>query len=193
LYTSPVNVLRLRREKENKKKANIASFCRRFKEFITYFKGEKVLCLGARFGEEVIALRKMGYTDTVGLDLNPGKKSKYVIKGDFHHMPFKDNSFNSVYTNCIDHAWDIKSLFSEVDRVLRKDGVFILEVAHILKANKKLRRSLVKVGSKYESIVFDKISDMLKDVEGFNLVENFRGKYGKIIVVFNNSKEIDNE
>ena len=171
------------KKRKAKFKANVRSFCRRFGEFIQYFSGKKVLCLGARFGEEVLALKKMGYPNTIGIDLEPGHP-KYVIKGDFHNIPFEDGSFDSVYINCIDHAWDIQSLFIEAGRVLKRDGVFILEIQHIIGVNRKQRRELIGSGSKYESVVFDRVSDISKMATGFKLIKEFKSKYRKIVVVF---------
>jgi len=174
--------------KKKKFSSNVKSFQLRIKEFIKYFKGENVLCLGARFGEEVVALRRFGYKKTIGIDLNPDN-SEYVIQGDFHNMPFEKNSFDSIYTNCIDHAWDVKLLFSEVNRVLVVGGVFILEIPHIIGVNKKSRKLFVQSGSKYESVTFDKISDISKQAVGFELIKKIKGNYKRIIAIFEKKED----
>ena len=60
--------------------------------------GLSVLCLGARLGGEVQAFIDIGCF-AVGLDLNPGEKSMYVVHGDFHQLQYADSSINIVYIN----------------------------------------------------------------------------------------------
>lgn len=50
-------------------------------------KGMRVLCLGARRGAEVKAFQDLGCF-AVGLDLNPGRRNRYVLYGDFHSLAF---------------------------------------------------------------------------------------------------------
>lgn len=168
-------------------KENIHSFCKRFDKFIKYFSGQDILCLGARWGEEVLALRSLGFTKTIGIDLNPGKFGKkygHVIKGDFNNIFFENETFDTIYTNAIDHAWNIALLFKEVNRVLRKNGIFILEVSHIVGETQKTRKLLVSGGNKYEVTVFDSIEDICKYSQDFEMVNTFRGLVQNIIVVF---------
>ena len=87
-----------------------------FKAYVPYMIDGKVLCLGARNGAEVMALRDMGFEDSIGIDLNPGNDNPYVIKGDFHNMDFEDNSFHNVFTNALDHIFDIRKLSKEISR-----------------------------------------------------------------------------
>ena len=86
-----------------------------------------VLCLGARIGTEVRALIELGHL-AVGVDLNPGEANPYVLYGDFHHLVFPDRSFAAVYTNTLDHVFDLTRLVGEVRRVLDADGVLIADV-----------------------------------------------------------------
>lgn len=85
-----------------------------------------VLCLGARIGSEVKAFLDLG-AFAVGIDLNPGKDNRYVVHGDFHDLQYAPNSVDVVYTNSLDHAFDVNRLAAEVLRVLRPGGLFILE------------------------------------------------------------------
>lgn len=85
-----------------------------------------VLCLGARQGTEVRAFIDQG-AFAVGIDLNPGKNNPYVLPGDFHNLQFAPGSVDLVYTNSLDHAFDLKRLLAEVLRVLAADGVFLVE------------------------------------------------------------------
>ena len=102
-------------------------FRRRFELVSGLSDGAKVLCLGARRGEEVRALRELG-CDAIGIDLNPGKDNPYVVPGDFHALDYKDGALDAVYVNCLDHAFDLKKIVGEVHRVLRKDGRFIVDI-----------------------------------------------------------------
>jgi len=86
-----------------------------------------VLCLGARIGTEVRALIELGHL-AVGVDLNPGEANRYVLYGDFHHLIFPDRSFAAIYTNTLDHVFDLTKLVSEIRRVLEAGGVLIADV-----------------------------------------------------------------
>jgi SAM-dependent methyltransferase len=88
-----------------------------------------VLCLGARIGTEVKAFLELGAT-AIGIDLNPGKNNPYVVQGDFHDLQFAAGSMDVVYTNSLDHAFDIERIAKEVFRVLKPGGLFILEAVH---------------------------------------------------------------
>jgi SAM-dependent methyltransferase len=85
-----------------------------------------VLCLAARQGTEVRAFIDQG-AFAIGIDLNPGKKNPYVLPGDFHNLQFAPGSVDVVYTNALDHAYDLERLLLEVKRVLAADGVFVVE------------------------------------------------------------------
>jgi SAM-dependent methyltransferase len=88
--------------------------------------GRNVLCLGARIGSEVKAFLDLG-AFAVGLDLNPGAGNRYVVHGDFHDLQFSANSIDVVYTNSLDHAFDIGRIAQEVLKVLKPDGLFLVE------------------------------------------------------------------
>lgn len=105
-----------------------------YKQFYTRFlhtkeleKCETVLCLGARNGVEVEALIELGKF-AVGVDLNPGQGNKYVVTGDFHSLVFADKSVDAVYTNCLDHAFDLEKIINEIKRVLTSKGFFITDI-----------------------------------------------------------------
>lgn len=91
------------------------------------FQGKSILCLGARFGGEVRAFTELGAL-AIGLDLNPGKNNLYVLPGDVHKLQFADKSFDIIYTNILDHIYDVETFFSEIKRVLKNDGVAYFEV-----------------------------------------------------------------
>ena len=86
-----------------------------------------VLCLGVRLGTEVRALHSLGYF-AIGIDLNPGEENPYVLPGDFHSVVFPDGSVDAVYTNTLDHVFDLDKMIGEIRRLLRPDGIFIADV-----------------------------------------------------------------
>ena len=49
---------------------------------------DKALCIAARVGQEVLALREIGVNDSIGVDLVPSPP--LVVKGDMHMLPFGD-------------------------------------------------------------------------------------------------------
>jgi SAM-dependent methyltransferase len=90
------------------------------------WQGRTVLCLGARIGTEVKAFLDLGCF-AIGLDLNPGEGNRYVVQGDFHDLQYAPNSIDVVYTNSLDHAFDIDRIAKEVLKVLKPNGLFIVE------------------------------------------------------------------
>jgi SAM-dependent methyltransferase len=88
--------------------------------------GRSVLCLGARIGSEVKAFLDLG-AFAVGIDLNPGEGNHYVVQGDFHDLQYAPKSIDVVYTNSLDHAFDINRIATEVLKVLKPDGLFLVE------------------------------------------------------------------
>lgn len=85
--------------------------------------GETALCLGARRGEEVAALRERGLL-AVGIDLV--ECPPYVLYGDFHKLPFEDNTFSRVFSNSVDHLKSPEKFIGEIQRVLKPGGVVVL-------------------------------------------------------------------
>jgi SAM-dependent methyltransferase len=89
--------------------------------------GSNVLCLGARIGTEVEAFIGLGHF-AVGIDLNPGADNAYVVTGDFHRLVFADGSVDVVYSNCLDHLYDLDLAAREIARVLRPGGIAIIDI-----------------------------------------------------------------
>lgn len=83
------------------------------------------LCIGARSGAEVQALKDLGH-DAIGIDVAPGNE-ELVLYGDMHKIPFGQSKFDVVYSNIFDHVYDLEKALSEVKRVMKDRGVFILE------------------------------------------------------------------
>jgi len=90
-------------------------------------RGANVLCLGARNGAECEVFAELGFFP-IGIDLNPGEANKFVVTGDFHNLQFADQSVDVVFTNTLDHAFELPKILVEVKRVLKPGGVFIAEI-----------------------------------------------------------------
>jgi SAM-dependent methyltransferase len=105
----------------------LTEFVERFKGCVPLKAARSVLCLGARVGTEVAALHSLGYF-AVGIDLNPGPNNRYVLPGDFHNLVFPDDCLDAIYTNSLDHAFDLPQVIGEVHRVLRPSGLFVADV-----------------------------------------------------------------
>lgn len=105
-------------------------FYRRFRHLPGFLnKDALILCLGARQGTEVEVLRDLGYKNAVGLDLNPGPENPYVNPGDFMNLEYPDASVDMIYTNCVDHAFNLIDFFQEHARVLKPNGYAIYDIA----------------------------------------------------------------
>lgn len=135
--------IQLRYEKESKVESNLS--CGNNLSFLKLSRGEKILDLGCGKGFETIEAAKMvgdsGYA--VGLDLTPemlniAKKNakdqnianiKY-IEGDIENLPFGDEEFDAVMSNCvINHAKDKSRVYKEIYRVLKDGGRFVVSDA----------------------------------------------------------------
>jgi SAM-dependent methyltransferase len=84
-----------------------------------------ILCLGARTGQEVQALRDLGCENAIGIDIVPTEP--LVIKGDIHDLQFENESMDLIYSNIIDHALYPAKMISEIERVLKPDGLCFLQ------------------------------------------------------------------
>lgn len=104
-----------------------AALSDRLRDIPVELKGRSVLCLAARQGTEVRAFIDRG-AFAVGIDLNPGRENRWVVVGDFHALQYADDSVDVVFTNSLDHAFDLERIMAEVKRVLRPDGAFIVEL-----------------------------------------------------------------
>lgn len=130
-------------------------------------RGKTVICLAARIGTEVRAFLDLGCF-AVGIDLNPGEENKYVVYGDFHNLQFPDASVDVVYTNSFDHVFDKERIVAEISRVLRPQGVLLLELLNT-KENQESQESF----GTYESLSWSDTADVaqLFTQHGFKLLD----------------------
>lgn len=89
--------------------------------------GRAVLCLAARNGAECEAWTEAGFL-AIGIDLNPGENNRFVLPGDFHALQFPDGVFDVVFTNSLDHVFELGKVIDEARRVLKPGGLFVAEV-----------------------------------------------------------------
>ena len=125
--------------------------------------GMSVLCLAARLGAEVRAFLDCGCF-AVGLDLNPGKENKYVVFGDFHELQFPDQCVDIVFTNSLDHVYDIDKVLCEIKRVLKPRGRLIVEATNGIQEGYALGH--------FESFIWHTVDDLVDYLESksFNIV-----------------------
>lgn len=98
--------------------------------------GHRVLCLGARRGAEVLAFRRLGFGNAYGIDLNPGSQKSgsfqvlalkgLVLRADFMACPFLSGSFGILFTNSVDHVFEIGAFAEECRRLLSPHGILIM-------------------------------------------------------------------
>jgi SAM-dependent methyltransferase len=123
------------------------------------WQSKTVLCLAARLGTEVKSFLDLG-SFAVGLDINPGSNNPYVLYGDFHAIQFPSNSVDVVFTNSLDHAFDIQKLVAEIRRVSKSEGYLIVEAE---------RGAGEKWPGFYESFYWSRIGDLISCLEGLQL------------------------
>ncbi|KAI3497642.1 hypothetical protein L1887_33094 [Cichorium endivia] len=126
----------------------------------------KALCVGARVGQEVEALQRVGVSDSVGLDLVP--YPPLVIQGDFHRQPFDDGTFDFEFSNVFDHALYPEKFVGEIQRTLKPGGICVLHVALSRRSDKYSANDLYSVEP---LIKLFNGSDLLysRKVDGFGL------------------------
>jgi hypothetical protein len=87
------------------------------------------LGVGARLGAEVRALNSV-VSLAIGIDFNPGPRSRWVLYGDARALQFNDAAFHTVYTNILDHVPQPERFFNEAHRVLALNGTLIVDISY---------------------------------------------------------------
>jgi len=126
----------------------------------------KALCVGARVGQEVAALKRVGVNDSIGIDLVP--YPPLVIEGDFHHQSFDDRSFDLEFSNVFDHALYPWRFVGEIERTLKPGGICVLHVSLSRRADKYSANDLYSVDPLKELF---KVSELVevRRIDGFGL------------------------
>ncbi len=105
-------------------------------------KGESILDLGCGRGEDTLEAARLtgGEGIATGLDLteamirlaavraeSEGIKNAVFVQGDIENLPYQDNTFDGVMSNCvINHAEDKNRVYWEIHRVLKPGGRFVI-------------------------------------------------------------------
>ena len=142
-------------------------------------KGSTVLCVGARLGGEVRAFKNLGAL-AVGIDMNPGLENNFVLHGSATSLQFASGLFDIVYTNILDHIDDLALFFEESKRVLRQDGMLMIDVDQNPKdewAVRDLRGEIPKFIKTLEIAGFSLLSDEIV------LDEKDKGKHALIFAL----------
>ncbi|KAL2903488.1 Sterol methyltransferase-like 2 [Bienertia sinuspersici] len=126
----------------------------------------KSLCIGARVGQEVEALRRIGVSDSIGIDLVPCPP--LVMHGDFHRQPFSDNTFDFEFSNVFDHALFPDKFVSEIERTLKPGGFCVLHVALSTRSDKYSANDLLGVDPLVKLFRNSELV-RVKKVDGFGL------------------------
>lgn len=94
----------------------------------------KLLDVGCGCGEKANALLKIGF-DVIGIDYDAERinaAKKYYPGVDFrcyyirHQLPFRDNSFDVIFSNSVFQYIEHESIIGECKRILKPDGCIIL-------------------------------------------------------------------
>jgi SAM-dependent methyltransferase len=118
---------------------------------------KNALCLGARTGQEVVALQERGI-DAIGIDLVPCKP--YVIVGDIHDLKYEDASYDFMYTNIFDHCFYPEKFCQEITRVLKPGG-------HIL-----MNLPIVNKWDTYTETILESSEDIISLIEDMEVIKN---------------------
>lgn len=93
---------------------------------------EPIVDVGAYASEILCVLHRLGYSNLVGVDLNPQLRLMpysdivHYENADFMHTSFPSCSFAAVTAvSVIEHGFDIQRLLGEVWRLLRPGGYFV--------------------------------------------------------------------
>lgn len=104
-------------------------------------RGKSVLDIGCGFGDHALYLSKKNPKKFVGFDLSKElislakqlkiKNSEFFVADMNNKFKFKDSSFDVVFSAlAIHYALNLDKLFKEVNRVLKKKGVFVFSTGH---------------------------------------------------------------
>jgi ubiquinone/menaquinone biosynthesis C-methylase UbiE len=138
-----INEIQTRYTKESISSCNLS--CGSNLDFIKIISKDNVLDLGCGKGNETIqaALQAGSEGKAVGLDITQamidtassnaqkiGVSNVSFIKGDIENLPFGNSVFDAVMSNCvINHAKNKNKVYSEIFRVLKNGGRFVISDA----------------------------------------------------------------
>lgn len=123
-------------ERYTKETASASLGCANLSPFFAIASEDSVLDLGCGSGGQVARIQSEYHPKrTIGLDLTPAMiekaRGRYpeleFVLGDILQLPFEAESFDVITSNCvINHAKDKRTVFSEIFRVLKPNGHFLI-------------------------------------------------------------------
>jgi len=138
-----INEIQTRYTKESSSNCNLS--CGSNLDYLDLLSGENVLDLGCGKGAETIlaAIKVAPEGKAVGLDITQAMidaanlnedginlSNVWFVKGDIEALPFGDGVFDVVISNCvINHAKSKNKAYSEIFRVLKNGGRFVISDA----------------------------------------------------------------
>jgi len=90
---------------------------------------KKVICIGARYGIEMLAFEEMGFAkgNITAIDIYPRHES--IIEADMHNLPFEKEAFDIVYSHhSIDHSLFPQKALDEISRVSTKNAYWVFSI-----------------------------------------------------------------
>lgn len=97
-------------------------------------RNDRIACLAARTGQEVVAFQELGFNNCVGMDIVA--YPPLVIEGDFHNLPFQQNTLKFIYSNSFDHSLYPQKFAEEIEKVLLQNGYVLLHLQVNIKGDK---------------------------------------------------------
>lgn len=126
----------------------------------------RILEVGANIGTQLLALKRMGFKNLYGIEINPKSveraRIKNIIVGSAFDIPFKDNYFDLVFTaGVLIHISprDIKKVMKE-----------------IIRCSKKYVMGYEYYAPKYEKVVYRGNKDLLWKTDFAKLYQEFNLK-----------------
>lgn len=169
------------------------------KKLINFLKG-KILDIGCNEGDFHSYIEKQRQ-EVFGIDIEITNYRLNVVKADAHHIPFKGDTFDSVFAGeIIEHLTNPATFLKEIERVLKTDGILVLTTPNInsyayMKVTLRGRKRVEKFSEKFDHIyawdlvclrkLFEKIAVNMEIVEmGYADRGNRIGLLSKIIFKF---------
>ena len=138
-----ISEIQARYTKESGNSCNLS--CGSNLDFLDITPGENILDLGSGRGNETLqaAILTGNEGKAVGLDMTQsmidvarlnaegmGISNVWFVKGDIEGLPFDKATFDAVMSNCvINHAKNKKKVYTEIFRVLKPNGRFVISDA----------------------------------------------------------------
>lgn len=110
------------------RKERIDEFYKIFKNILKVVNDKNyALCIGARYGEEAEAAKKI-FNKVEAIDLV--EYPPLVKVGDMHNLEFPNHTFDLIYTNALDHSFNPHKAIEECYRVLKPKGILIVDIKY---------------------------------------------------------------